>query len=247
VLDEVKRKLKLKKLPKRVECFDISNIAGINTVASMVVWEDNKPKKSDYRKYKIKTVEGANDYAAMEEVLGRRYRKADLEKKPLPDLIVIDGGKGQLSIAIRILQEQGIDLEDVDLIGLAKGRSEKKSGVDKADDDYEYVVKPKRKNEINLKKNSSTLHFLQNIRDEAHRFAISYYRKLHGKRTIQSELENIRGIGPKKRMQLLKSFSSLKKIKEASLEKLVAVEGISEKDAETIHSYFQQGMLQPPK
>ncbi len=240
VLEEVQQKLKLKNLPVRVECFDISNISGVNNVASMVVWEDNKPKKSDYRKYKIKTVEGANDYAAMEEVLGRRYRRKDLKKKPLPDLIVIDGGKGQLSIAIRILQEQGIDLKHVDLIGLAKGRSEKKSGVEKVVDDYEYVVKPNRKNEINLKRNSSTLHFLQNIRDEAHRFAISYYRKLHGKRTIQSELENIPGIGPKKRTQLLKSFSSLKKIREASLDNLIAVEGISEKDAGKIRSYFHK-------
>ncbi len=239
VLEEVQQKLKLTNLPKRVECFDISNIAGVNTVASMVVWEDNKPQKSSYRKYRIKTVEGANDYAAMEEVLGRRYRKADLEKKPLPDLIVIDGGKGQLSIAIRILREQEIDLEKVDLIGLAKGRSEKKMGLDKAGDDFEYVVKPNRKNEINLKRNSSTLHFLQNIRDEAHRFAISYYRKLHGKRSLHSELENIPGIGPKKRKQLLKTFSSLKKIREATLENLIVVEGISNKDAMVVHSYFQ--------
>ncbi len=243
VLDEVQHHLKLKNLPKRVECFDISNISGVNNVASMVVWEDNKPKKSDYRKYKIKTVEGANDYAAMEEVLGRRYRHADLEKKPLPDLIVIDGGKGQLSIATRVLQEQGIDLGDVDLIGLAKGRSEKKAGVEKVVDDYEYVVKPNRKNEINLKRNSSTLHFLQNIRDEAHRFAIRYYRNLHGKRSIQSELENIPGIGPKKRTQLLKSFSSLKKIREADVDDLVAVDGISEKDAGEIHSYFHDDTL----
>jgi excinuclease ABC subunit C len=245
ILQEVQQHLKLMNLPNKVECFDISNIAGVNTVASMVVWKDNKPLKAEYRKYRIKTVEGANDYAAMEEVLTRRYRKTDGRDLQLPDLILIDGGKGQLSIAIRILRDQGIDLGKVDLIGLAKGRSEKKLGTEKAGDDYEYVVKPNRKNEINLKRNSSTLHFLQNIRDEAHRFAISYYRQLHGKRSLLSELENIPGIGPQKRKRLLKSFTSLKKIQEADSASLTAIEGISEKDAAAIRSYFETSRSAP--
>ncbi len=239
ILDEVQQKLKLKNRPHRVECFDISNIAGTNTAASMVVWEGNKAQKSQYRKYKIKTVEGANDYAAMEEVLTRRYRKKEDAIMELPDLILIDGGKGQLSIAERILNEQGVDLESVDLIGLAKGRSEKRGQVDKGEDDYEYVVKPKRKNEINLKQNSSTLHFLQNIRDEAHRFAISYYRSLHGKKTTKSELQDIPGIGPGKRKILLKAFSSLKNIRAADVEALKSVKGISTRDAEAIFQFFR--------
>lgn len=239
VLEEVKAKLKLNNLPAKVECFDISNIAGTNNVASMVVWENNKPLKNQYRKYKIKSVDGANDFAAMEEVLGRRYKKVDDQEKELPDLIIIDGGKGQLSSACRILQEQGIDLEKIDLIGLAKGRSEKKKGVVKEVEDYEYVVKPNRKNEINLQKNSSTLHFLQNIRDEAHRFAINYHRQLRGKRTLSSRLENIPGIGPVKRKKLMLTFGSLKKIREADIESLSAIDGINNQDARTIRDFFQ--------
>jgi excinuclease ABC subunit C len=238
VLDEVQRKLKLKNKPFRVECFDISNIAGTNTVASLVVWEGNKPLKSAYRKYRIKTVEGANDYAAMEEVLTRRYRRKEEQGQNLPDLILIDGGKGQISIATRILTEQGVNLDSIDLIGLAKGRSDKKEGVDKGEDDYEYVVKPRRKNVINLKQNSSTLHFLQNIRDEAHRFAISYYRSLHGKKTTRSELQNIPGIGPQKRKILLKAFSSLKNIRAADIETLENVKGLSSRDAEAVFRFF---------
>ncbi len=239
VLEEVKQRLHLKNLPQRVECFDISNIAGTNTVASMVVWEENKAKKSEYRKYKIKSFDGANDYAAMEEVLSRRYRQSKEQNGSMPDLIIIDGGKGQISIAIRILREKGINLDKIDLIGLAKGRSEKAESVEKGEEDYEYVVKPNRKNVINLKRNSSTLHFLQNIRDEAHRFAISYYRKLHSKKSIQSGLENIPGIGPQKRKLLLKTFTNVKNIRSADIENLKAIKGISEKDAKTIHQFFQ--------
>ena len=240
VLEEVQQKLKLHKLPNRVECFDISNISGTHSVGSMVVWEANKPQKSAYRKYRIKTVTGANDYAAMEEVLTRRYRNAAEDPDSLPDLIIIDGGKGQLAIAMRILGELGLDLEKVDVIGLAKGRSERKRGTDTVDMDYEYVVKPQRKNEIHLKRNSSTLFFLQNIRDEAHRFAISYFRKLHGKRSISSELDLIPGIGPKKKKRLLTAFSSIKKIKEASEDELLAVEGISQQDAAAVRQHFHE-------
>lgn len=238
VLGEVQNTLKLARLPKRVECFDISNMAGKNTVASMVVWQDNKALKSEYRKYRIRSVDGANDYASMEEVLSRRYRQTADGDRQLPDMIMVDGGKGQLAIAERILADLEITSDSVDLIGLAKGRSDKRAGVEKGPEDYEYVVKPNRKNEIRLKKNSSTLHFLQNIRDEAHRFAIAYYRQLHGKKTIQSELENIRGIGPKKRKQLLKTFKSLKGIRQADVETLSAIDGISIKDASEIVSYF---------
>jgi len=238
IIKQVQRSLKLKKLPFRVECFDISNISGTNNVASMVVWEGNKASKSEYRKFKIKSVEGANDYAAMEEVLGRHYKRLKEENKPLPDLILVDGGKGQLASAEKILSDQQIELDQIDLIGLAKGRSEKRSGVFKETHDFEYVVKPKRKNVIHLRKNSSTLHFLQNIRDEAHRFAITYHRQLRGKSGLHSKLEDIPGIGPKKRKTLLKSLGGIKNIGIASVEELDAIKGISTSDAQSIYQFY---------
>ena len=238
VLKEVKSSLKLNNIPRTVECFDISNISGSHTVGAMIVWKENAKSRSDYRKFAIKTVSGANDYAAMEEVLSRRYRKLLEQNQQAPDLILIDGGKGQLSSAAKILTKEGVNLDQVDLIGLAKGRSEKRAGIEKGQDDFEYVVKPGRKNIIPLKKNSSTLYFLQNIRDEAHRFAISYYRKKHGKTGLASELESIKGIGKVKRQTLLKHFGSAAPIKKAPLDILKNVKGISNSDAENIYHFF---------
>ncbi len=238
ILLEVQQTLKLKNLPQRVECFDISNISGVNNVASMVVWEGNKSSKKDYRKYRIQSVHGANDYAAMEEVLGRRYQKLIEEDQTEPDLILIDGGKGQLSSARKVLLDKGVNLERIDLIGLAKGRSEKRAGVEKGQTDFEYVVKPVRKNIIPLRKNSSTLFFLQNIRDEAHRFAITYFRSVHGKTSLKSGLEEIQGIGGVKRKKLLKEFKNLNAIKKAEIKALKRVKGISENDAHRIYQFF---------
>lgn len=237
-LMEVQKKLHLKRLPKRVEAFDISNISGTDTVASMVVWEDNQPRRADYRKYKIRTVDGPDDFASMKEVLERRYKKSAEKEQSLPDMIVIDGGKGQLSIAVAVLLDLGISLNSVDLIGLAKGRSEKRIGAERGEEDYEYVIKPYQKNEIRLKKNSVPLFFLQRIRDEAHRFAIEFHRNLRSKRALSSPLDKIEGIGPAKKKRLLKFFGSLKNIKVANVEELVSVQGISEQDAESIHRYF---------
>ena len=238
ILQEVQQTLKLKNLPQRVECFDISNISGSNNVASMVVWEGNKSSKKDYRKYRIQSVQGANDYAAMEEVLSRRYRNLKPEDQAEPDLILIDGGKGQLSSARKVLLDRGVNLERIDLIGLAKGRSEKRAGVEKGQTDFEYVVKPTRKNIIPLKKNSSTLFFLQNIRDEAHRFAISYFRNVHGKTSLKSGLEEIQGIGGVKRKKLLKAFKNIGAIKKAEIKDFEKVKGISENDATEFISFF---------
>lgn len=238
ILEEVQRSLKLKNLPRRVECFDISNISGVNNVASMAVWENNRSSKRDYRKYAIKSVDGANDFAAMAEVLGRRYRRMIDEGQSQPDLILIDGGKGQLSSAEKILRDEGVDLEKIDLIGLAKGRTEKRAGVDKGESDFEYVVKPRRKNIIPLRRNSSTLFFLQNIRDEAHRFAVSYHRKVRGKKGLASRLEEISGIGIVKRKKLLKQFKSVTAITKASIEELAEIQGISKRDAQAIHLFF---------
>lgn len=239
VLDAVQRHLKLSRRPIRVECFDISNISGTNNVASMVCWQDNKPLKKAYRKFKIKSFDGANDFAAMEEVLNRRYKRVKEEELEKPDLIIIDGGKGQLSSAMKILTEMEFDLSETDVIGLAKGRSEKKIGLDKGEEDYEYVVKPGRKNEIRLKKNSAPLYFLQNIRDEAHRFAISFHRNLRRKTSVQSELEKIPGIGPEKRKKLLKSLGSLANIRKKTSQELAEIKGISQRDAEMISAFFQ--------
>ncbi len=238
ILKEVQHSLKLKNLPRRVECFDISNISGANNVASMAVWKDNRSSRENYRKYAIKSVIGSNDYAAMAEVLGRRYRRMKEENQPEPDLILIDGGKGQLSSAEKILKDEGVNLEKIDLIGLAKGRTEKRAGVEKGESDFEYVVKPERKNIIPLRKNSSTLFFLQNIRDEAHRFAVSYHRKLRGKKGLSSRLEEIRGIGAAKRKSLLKRYKSITAVKNASPEELETTRGISKKDALSVHQYF---------
>ncbi len=239
VLEKVQQTLHLKRVPQTVEAFDISNISGTNIVASMVCWRDNKPYKDGYRKFKIQTVEGPNDFASMKEVLTRRYKRSLMGESPLPDLILIDGGKGQLNMAIRVLTDLGIDLQDVDVIGLAKGRSEKRRGVQRPDkEDFEYVVKPNQKNEIRLNRNSAVLYFLQNIRDESHRFAITFHRSLRRKETLHSVLDEIEGIGKQRRKALLKHFGSLKKVQQASLENLKQAPGISQDLAERIHQFF---------
>jgi excinuclease ABC subunit C len=245
IVREVQAHLKLKNQPQRVECFDISGISGTAMVGSMVVWEQNRPVKGEYRKYKIKAVLENNDYAAMMEVLGRRYRRALAEGLKMPDLILIDGGKGQLAAAIRALSEIGVDLTRIEVIGLAKGRSERRAGVAPTAEDFEYVVKPGQKNPIRLKRNSATLYFLQNIRDEAHRFAIHYHRQLRGKTGLKSILEEIPGIGAKKRRQLLTVFRSLQQIRTATVADLAAVPGLSVRDSEVIVQFFQR--FQPPE
>ncbi|PCI24415.1 MAG: excinuclease ABC subunit C [SAR324 cluster bacterium] len=242
ILKAVRQRLRLRNLPNRVECFDISNISGTNTVASMVVWEGNQAAKKDYRKYKIKSVDGPDDFASMQEVLGRRYRPEKVAEQPLPDLIIIDGGKGQLSSAVKIFEDLGMDLKQVDVVGLAKGRSEIRAGIEKGEEDYEYIVKPNQKNIIPLRKNSVTLFFLQNIRDEAHRFAITFHRQLRSKGVTHSQLEDIPGIGPQKRKNLLKHFQNLSSLKTASLSNLEKVKGISLSNAQEIYKFFHQSL-----
>lgn len=212
----LKRDLRLTKLPRRIECFDISNIQGTDTVASMVVFYDGKPKKSDYRKFKIQTalneVGRPDDFASMREVIYRRYRRNMEETPPLPrergsggevvipapDLIVIDGGKGQLSSAVKVLDDIGIKNQNI--IGLAKRLEE--------------VYVPGASDAQSIPKTSSGLKLLQRVRDEAHRFAITFHRSLRDKRTLKSELEDIKGIGKKTAQKLLTEFGSVEKIKE---------------------------------
>ena len=172
VLRRVQNALHLKHLPMNVEAFDISHLSGNQTVASMVSWKRNHASRQDYRKYRIQSIEGPDDFASMKEVLTRRYKRTLSGEMPLPNLILIDGGKGQVNVAHQVLVDLGIPLERIDLIGLAKGRSERRRvGGGSKLKDFEYIVKPNMKNEIRPHRNSPGTLLLQNIRDESHRFA----------------------------------------------------------------------------
>jgi excinuclease ABC subunit C len=204
--EELQRLLHLDQPPRRIEAFDISNTMGQHTVASLVVWEEGQAKKSDYRRFRIKTVTGANDFASMKEVVARHYRNAET----LPDLVVIDGGLGQLAAAQEGLKVAGHP--GLPLIGLAKARGEKE----------ERVFLPGRKNPIILEPSSPATHLLQRIRDEAHRFAISYHRKLRGQALVSSALDSVIGIGEIRRNALLRKFGSLDQLVHASADELRA-------------------------
>ena len=200
--EELKRWLRLERAPRRIEGFDISNTMGNQSVASMVVWEDGQMKKADYRRFKIQTVTGANDFASMNEVVRRRYGQE--ENLVLPDLILIDGGLGQLAAALEGLKEVG--RQGLPILGLAKARNDKE----------ERIFLAGRKNPIELRPQSPSTHLLQRIRDEAHRFAITFHRKLRGKSLIGSRLDQVIGIGEIRRNQLLERFGSLDKLASAS-------------------------------
>jgi excinuclease ABC subunit C len=208
-LSALQRDLRLKSIPKKIECFDISNIQGSDNVASMVVFVDGKPKKSLYRKFIIKTVEGADDFASMQEVFQRRYSKLIETNEIMPDLIIVDGGKGQLSSAIEILDS--LEIKNYNIIGLAKRLEE--------------VYLPHKSEPELIPKTSSGLKLLQQIRDEAHRFANTFHKQRRSKRIISSELLEIKGIGEKSAEKLLKNFGSLKNIMSSSFESLASVVG----------------------
>ncbi len=219
----LQRDLRLAKPPRRIECFDISHFQGTETVASMVVFVDGKPKKSEYRKFKIKSVvpSDINDFASMKEVVYRRYKRVLDEALDLPDLIMVDGGKGQLSSAVESLKELG--LEHHPIISLAKR--------------LEDVFVPKESEPVSIPKSSSALRLLQQIRDEAHRFAITFHRSLRDKRTLQTELDLIEGIGKKRAKELLEAFGSVQGVKFATTDQLI--EAVGEKIAERIQEYFE--------
>jgi len=208
-LMEIKKILDLESLPKRIEGFDISNIGGQEAVGSLVVFENGQPKKEDYRKYKIKTVLGPNDVASLQEVIRRRYKRVLEEKKVLPDLILVDGGKGQLSASRKALQELGMG--SLPVISLAKKE--------------EMVYVPSKKQGLRLERTSPALKLFQNIRNEAHRFAISFHRLRRKKRSFESTLDEIPGIGKKKKNTLLVKYKSIEEIKKASLEELAQTVG----------------------
>ena len=222
-VEELGRYLGLRKPPYRMECFDISHNQGQETVASMVVFEGGQPKKSDYRRFKIKSAEGKpDDFLSMREVTTRRY--VGLPDEELPDLIIIDGGKGQLSSALEIIRNEA-GHRNVPVVGLAK--------------QFELVFTEGSSEPVELPRRSQSLYLIQRIRDEAHRFAITFHRKLRGKRNLVSVLDHIVGVGPKRRQSLWSHFGTLDKIKAASIDELAAVPGMNRPSAEAVYYFFE--------
>ncbi len=234
-LEELAEALGLPAVPVRVECYDISTIQGSDTVGSMVVFVDGKPATDQYRRFRIRTVEGTDDFASHREVLRRRFRRAALEAEErsddaelrwrMPDLVLIDGGKGQVSAAKEVLDELG--LHDLPLAGIAKQREE--------------LFLPGSRDPIVLPGTSPALHLVQRLRDEAHRFAITYHRNLRGKRQTRSAFDEVPGLGPKRRRALLRAFGSVRRIREASAEEIAAVPGIGAGLADRVHEALSAG------
>ena len=225
--ERLKEILGLTRYPKRMECYDISNISGVDKVGSMVVFIDGEADKSSYRRFKIKTVEGANDYASHQEMMRRRLSKFgtdEEERFPKPDLIIIDGGKGQLSAIKEVFDE--FNVKDIDLISLAEREEE--------------VFTLDREESVRIDHKDYVLKLLQRIRDEAHRFAITYFRSLHSKRNLASVLREIEGVGAKKQKALMEKFSTIDKIMSASVEELSQAEGIGMELAQRIYVFFKE-------
>ncbi len=230
-LEELADALGLSAAPLRIECYDISNFQGAESVGSMVVFEDGKPRTGEYRRFRIRTVEGPNDFASHQEVLRRRFRvtrtgeegNEEARRWSMPDLVIVDGGRGQVSAAKQVLDELG--LHDLPLAGLAKEREE--------------LFLPGRPDPIVLPVTSQALYLVQRLRDEAHRFAITYHRSLRDKRTVRSKFDDLPGVGPKRRRELLKVFGSIKRVREAPVEQIAAVPGIGRALAERIKSTLE--------
>ncbi|MBE9484220.1 MAG: excinuclease ABC subunit C, partial [Bacteroidetes bacterium] len=223
ILETMKGDLRMKVLPEHIECFDNSNMQGDYPVAAMVCFKNTRPAKKEYRHFNIKTVEGPDDFASMEEIIFRRYKRLLDEKQPLPQLIVIDGGKGQLSAALKSLDKLGLRGK-ITIIGIAKKLEE--------------IYYPGDSLPMFLDKTSETLRVIRHLRDEAHRFGITHHRKRMEKGTIRSELTDIGGIGFNTAQKLLWKFKSVKKIKEASEEQLAEVVGKAK--AGIVYRYFHE-------
>jgi excinuclease ABC subunit C len=218
--------LQLARLPKRIECLDISNISGKQAIGSLVCYSQGEPDKANFRHYKIRTVDGPNDYAMMKEVMERRLRRG-MEEQNLPDLFLVDGGKGQLGMALAVAAELGLT-DDIDWLGIAKERQ----------DEGEKLYKPGRKNPIILPAHNPVLLFLMRIRDESHRYGITLHRKLRNKSTLASAIDHIPGIGAAKKQQLLRHMGSLKRLRTATRAELMQVRGIGPELATTIVDFF---------
>ena len=226
-LDGLREELALPQLPVRIECYDISNTMGTNSVASMVVFQGGRPAKSEYRRFRVRTVEGADDFASMAEVIRRRLErlKADDEKfTPAPDLILLDGGKGQLSAVVPVLEEMNVgdELPDIPLRSLAKREEE--------------IFEPGRPEPVILERNSPELHLLQRVRDEAHRFANAYHTKLRGRAMTTSVLDDLPGVGPERKKKILAHFGTPEAFLNASLEELESVPGLPGRVAREVHA-----------
>ncbi|MEL6181141.1 MAG: excinuclease ABC subunit UvrC, partial [Myxococcota bacterium] len=236
LLNKLQKKLKLAHFPERIECFDISNFQGKPIVGSMVVFEGGAPASGEYRHFKVHDVAGQDDFASMYEVLTRRFKRTLQGDWPKPELVVIDGGKGQLSQAVAVLSDLGI--HDVDVIALAKSRVERDAQSEEVTRSLERVFLPGRKNPVILRQNSAELFLLQRIRDEAHRSAITFHRRLRRKETLKSSLEEIPGVGTGRRKALIKHFGSVKRVKSATVGELSKVPGISGRLAREIFRFF---------
>jgi excinuclease ABC subunit C len=237
-LAELQEALELPNLPHRLECYDISNIQGTNSVASMVVFEGGRPKKSDYRKFKIKTVQGADDFASMAEVVRRRFTRAleaqtrtdggagepDESFATVPDLVIVDGGKGQLAAAKAVLDE--LEFSEVPIVGLAKEREE--------------IFRPGDPDPILLPRTSQGLYLVQRVRDEAHRFALGYHRQRRGAQARESLLDELEGVGPARRRALLRHFGSVERVLAASPEELEGVPGLPPKTARSVYAQLHR-------
>ena len=226
LMKELQEKLGLPKLPYQIECFDNSNISGTDAVAACVVFKSMKPSKKDYKKYNIKTVVGPDDYASMKEVVSRRYQRLIQEEQPLPDLIIADGGKGQMGVIREVIQDE-LHL-DIPIAGLAKNDRHRTN-------ELLYGFPPLS---VQLKTDSELFHMLTQIQDEVHRFAITFHREKRSKRALESELDSIKGIGPKTRDELLNALKSVKRISEANLDTLTDLIGAAK--AQIVYDYFHE-------
>ena len=239
-LEQIQDLLELDDVPYRIEAYDISNIQGVDSVGSMIVFEDGKAKNSDYRRFRIKTVKNANDYDSMREILERRFTHGLKEIKEIqdkeikfssgkfsnfPDLIMMDGGKGQVNIALEVLEKLGIDIP---VCGLVKDDHHATRGI---------IYNNK---ELIINRNSNLMQLMRRVQDEVHRFAITYHRSLRDKRTLHSILDDIPNVGQKRRMALLMKFGSIENIKKATLEELLETESIDNKSANSIYTYFKK-------
>jgi len=226
-LEELQRELNLPRLPQRIECYDISDIQGTSAVGSMVIFEKGLPNKSHYRRFRINSVVGANDYAMIQEMLRRRFKNMTSKSKNdtwsiIPDLLLIDGGKGQLSSALEVIREAGID--SVPCASIAKEKEE--------------IFLPQATEPVILPPYSTALYLIQRIRDEAHRFALGYHHKVHRRESLASALDSVPGVGPKRKRALLQKFGSVKGVRQATVEELATVKGMSRSMAERVKEYL---------
>lgn len=236
--EDLRRRLRLGSAPKRIECVDISTFQGRETVGSVVSFDEGRPDRSRYRRFRVREVEGTDDFASLREVLRRRLR-AGQRGGDLPDLLVVDGGRGQLGVAAAVAEEIG--LASLELAALAKARVERAPTSSVVRRSEERVFRPGRANPILLPRNSDALFLLQQLRDEAHRFAVEYHRSLRGKRQLRSPLDRVPGVGPARRRALLRRFGSLARVREAPLKELAAVPGIGAELAARVREALARG------